>query len=69
MRDGFDAVVMGRALIHQPDLLRDFASGALTRSGCTACNECVRMMYTKGGTRCPLTTPEDSELNQKPACG
>ena len=68
MREGFDAVVMGRALIHQPDLLRDFASGAQTCSGCTACNECVRMMYTPGGTRCPLTTPDNPALNRAPAC-
>jgi 2,4-dienoyl-CoA reductase-like NADH-dependent reductase (Old Yellow Enzyme family) len=68
MREGFDAVAMGRALIHQPDLLRAFAGGTLTRSGCTACNECVRMMYTPGGTRCPLTTPDHPELNRTPAC-
>ena len=68
MREGFDAVAMGRALIHQPDLLRAFANGTLTRSGCTACNECVRMMYTPGGTRCVLTSPDRPELNRIPAC-
>ena len=56
MREGFDAVVMGRALLHQSDLLRDFESGKQVRSGCTACNECIATMYT-GGTHCVLTSP------------
>lgn len=64
MRDGFEAVVMGRALIHQPDLLHSFEAGIQTRSGCTACNLCVPMMYTPGGTRCALTSVENPTLNQ-----
>ncbi|PTU32558.1 flavin oxidoreductase [Stenotrophobium rhamnosiphilum] len=68
MRDGFEAIVMGRALIHQPDLLRGFEAGKKTRSGCTACNLCVPMMYTPGGTRCALTSVENSALNQLAAC-
>lgn len=68
MREGFDAVVMGRALIHQPDLLQAFATGRLTQSGCTACNECIATMYTPGGTRCVLTGRDDPELNRRPAC-
>ena len=67
MRDGFDAVVMGRALIHQPDLLRDFAAGRATRSGCTACNECIATMYTPGGTHCVLTSKGEPDLNRRPA--
>ena len=67
MHDGFDAVVMGRALIHQPDLLRAFAAGTTERSGCTACNECIATMYTPGGTRCVLTGYDDSGLNRIPA--
>lgn len=64
MRDGFDAVVMGRALIHQPDLIQRFARGAQTRSGCTACNQCVAMMYTPAGTHCPLTGSGSASLNR-----
>lgn len=67
MREGFDAVVMGRALIHQPDLLRAFESGAATRSGCTACNECIATMYTPAGTHCPLTAAADPAPNRLPA--
>jgi 2,4-dienoyl-CoA reductase-like NADH-dependent reductase (Old Yellow Enzyme family) len=73
MADGFDCVAMGRALIHDPDLVNKFRRGEATTSGCTACNECVSMMYTAGGTRCVLTEtrPERSlnELNQMPAAG
>jgi 2,4-dienoyl-CoA reductase (NADPH2) len=68
MRDGFDAVVMGRALIHQPDLIRAFAAGSQTTSGCTACNECIATMYTPAGTRCVLTTRDDPAPNRMPAC-
>jgi 2,4-dienoyl-CoA reductase-like NADH-dependent reductase (Old Yellow Enzyme family) len=68
LRDGFEAVGMGRALIHQPDLLHSFAAGTQTRSGCTACNLCVPMMYTPGGTRCALTSTDNPALNQVAAC-
>lgn len=67
MREGFDAVVMGRALIHQSDLLHAFEAGTITRSGCTACNECIATMYTPGGTRCVLTAPYDPAPNRLPA--
>lgn len=65
--EGFDAVVMGRALIHEPNLVNQFRDGTATVSGCTACNECVVSMYTPGGTRCVLHPPSDVKLNQTPA--
>lgn len=67
MADGFDAVVMGRALIHNPNLVNEFRDGASTVSGCTACNLCVSMMYTDGGTSCALFPPNDAEMNRTPA--
>ena len=67
MRAGFDAVVMGRALIHQSDLIKAFAAGTATVSGCTACNECIATMYTEGGTRCVLTQADNPALNRMPA--
>jgi 2,4-dienoyl-CoA reductase (NADPH2) len=67
MREGFDAIVMGRALIHRPDLLKAFRSGELTRSGCDHCNLCVATMYSAGGTRCVLTSTEDLAANRTPA--
>lgn len=67
MADGFDAVVMGRALIHSPDLVNQFQDGRATTSGCTACNECVTSMYTAAGTHCALRPPPDVALNRQPA--
>ncbi len=67
MSDGFDAVVMGRALIHDPQLVNKFKNGTATVSGCTACNECVVMMYTPGGTSCVLHAPNSVAMNQTPA--
>jgi 2,4-dienoyl-CoA reductase (NADPH2) len=67
LAEGFDCVVMARALIHDPQLVNKFRSGTVTRSGCTACNECVVMMYTPGGTSCVLQAPNDAELNRTPA--
>jgi 2,4-dienoyl-CoA reductase (NADPH2) len=67
LSEGFDCVVMGRALIHDPDLVNKFRDGLATVSGCTACNECVSMMYTAGGTRCVLGPENDAALNQTPA--
>jgi 2,4-dienoyl-CoA reductase-like NADH-dependent reductase (Old Yellow Enzyme family) len=67
--EGFDCVVMGRALIHDPDLVNKFQDGRATVSGCTACNECVAMMYTEGGTRCVLRPAPDVALNRMPAAG
>ena len=53
--DGFDAVAMGRILIHDPDIVNRWAAGDLARSGCIACNRCVSMMYLPTGTHCVLT--------------
>ena len=68
MKDGFDCVVMGRALIHDPDLVNKFRDGRASVSGCTACNECIATMYTAGGTRCVLTQPDNPAPNRMPAC-
>lgn len=67
MRDGFDAVVMGRALIHEPQLVNQFRDGTTTVSGCTACNQCVTSMYTAAGTHCVLRGAADPAPNQIPA--
>ncbi len=67
LAEGFDAVAMGRALIHRSDLVNVFASGAVRESGCTYCNRCVAMMYSPGGTSCVLGPPGDAALNRIPA--
>ncbi len=67
MDEGFDAIALGRVLIHQADLVEAFATGRAQVSGCTSCNRCVAMMYTPGGTSCVLGTPGDAALNATPA--
>ena len=67
MDDGFDCVVMGRALIHDPDLVNQFRDGRRQVSGCTACNECVGLMHSAGGTACIFNGPNDPARNRIPA--
>lgn len=55
VRDGFDFVAMGRALLHDPDLVNRFRDGSATTSGCVHCNRCMPTIYTR--TRCPLVEP------------
>jgi 2,4-dienoyl-CoA reductase-like NADH-dependent reductase (Old Yellow Enzyme family) len=50
---GFDFVVLGRALIADPDLVRRMERGELERTRCDACNLCVAEM-DRGGVRCVL---------------
>ncbi|MEM8697425.1 MAG: NADH:flavin oxidoreductase [Pseudomonadota bacterium] len=62
--DGFDAIAIGRALIFDPGFINQLKDGAISESGCTACNRCVTMMYTPGGTSCVLTPDQpDPALN------
>jgi len=65
MSDGFDTIAMGRALVFDPQFVNALQSNTITRSGCTACNQCVTMMYTPGGTTC-IESPykPDPKLNQ-----
>jgi 2,4-dienoyl-CoA reductase-like NADH-dependent reductase (Old Yellow Enzyme family) len=53
MREGFDFVAMGRALIADPDLAVRMADGRAERSRCISCNRCVAEM-DRGGVRCVL---------------
>jgi len=67
MQGGFDAVVLGRALIHDAAFLDKIRRGMLQRSACDACNHCVSMMYTAAGTHCVMTAQPDVDLNRQPA--
>lgn len=62
--DGFDCVVLARALLHDPDLVNKLRSGELTRSGCDNCNGCVAYIYHPAGTRCVWRPPNDPALNR-----
>jgi 2,4-dienoyl-CoA reductase-like NADH-dependent reductase (Old Yellow Enzyme family) len=50
--DGYAFVAMGRALLHDPDLIGQWRAGTRVASGCIHCNRCMPTIYT--GTRCPL---------------
>jgi len=63
LKEGFNCVVMARALIHDTALINKFKSGAVTRSGCTSCNACVAQIYDPAGTRCILNPENDPALN------
>lgn len=67
MAEGFDLVAMGRVLLAESDYVEKLATGASKDSICTACNRCVAMMYTPGGTSCVLGRPGNAELNRQPA--
>lgn len=64
---GFDAVAIGRALLHSPDLLQQFERGQISHSACNTCNLCIGTMYTDTGTRCVLTQAGNASLRQQPA--
>lgn len=51
---GMDAVALGRALLFDPGFINGMKNGLVSQSGCTACNQCVTLMYTPGGTSCVL---------------
>ena len=67
MNNGFECVVMARALIHDTGLVNKLQSGELTRSGCTSCNSCAAWIYDAAGTRCVLNPPNDPALNLRRA--
>ena len=69
MADGFDAVVMARPLIHDPQLVNKFRSGELKASGCTNCNRCIPYIYHPAGTMCVLNPPNELAPNQVRAAG
>jgi len=52
MDRGFRFVVMGRALLADPDFIERMAQGEAVTSRCTHCNQCVAQM--NGGVRCVL---------------
>lgn len=67
---GFDALGLGRSLIFDPNMINALQSGSMRNSGCTACNQCVTLMYTPEGTRCVLPGGNQGhagDLNTVPA--
>lgn len=62
---GFELVALGRALLHDPDLVRKWEDGTSRASGCIHCNRCMPTIYT--GTRCPLVDPRPGDRPVGPA--
>lgn len=62
--EGFECVVMARALIHDAALVNKFRSGEVTQSGCDNCNGCVAYIYHPAGTWCVKNPPNDPALNR-----
>ena len=65
--EGFEAIGLGRALIHNPSLVSGFKAGSVTRSGCTACNECVGLLQADTGVYCIENKVPDAGANFIPA--
>ncbi len=64
MDDGFDAVVMGRALLNDATIINQWTSGSRAPSQCCSCNRCVSTMYLPSGTHCTHRQPLDARLNK-----
>ncbi|GAB3741598.1 NADH:flavin oxidoreductase [Nocardiopsis nanhaiensis] len=63
MREGFQYVAMGRALLREPDLINRIAEDPGTDSLCVHCNKC--MTATFGGTHCVLA-PDSLRIGPRP---
>ncbi len=54
LREGFDFVQLGRALIKDPAFVRNAQRNPGYQNGCTHCNRCATLIEAPGGVRCPL---------------
>jgi 2,4-dienoyl-CoA reductase-like NADH-dependent reductase (Old Yellow Enzyme family) len=52
MADGFEFVAMGRALLRDPNLVKQLSQGEADESLCVHCNKCMATIYA--GTHCVL---------------
>lgn len=57
MREGFDFVAMGRALLREPDLVNRWLSDPEHEGLCVHCNKCIPTIYR--GTHCVLVPPDE----------
>ena len=55
MRQGFDFVAMGRALLREPTLVNELIAGREAAGACIHCNRCMPTIYS--GTRCVVLDP------------
>ncbi|SOZ69919.1 putative NADH:flavin oxidoreductase/NADH oxidase [Cupriavidus taiwanensis] len=64
MGEGFDAIALARALIHDPALVAGWRDGALQRSACDSCNGCVARIYDPAGVSCVHGPGNDPALTR-----
>lgn len=64
MEDGFECVVLARALLRDPDLVTQFRTGGMRQSRCDNCNGCVAYIYHPDGTRCVYRGPNGPQANR-----
>lgn len=57
VREGFEFVALGRALLREPDLVARMQKGTAGESLCVHCNKCMATIYR--GTHCVLVPPAE----------
>jgi 2,4-dienoyl-CoA reductase-like NADH-dependent reductase (Old Yellow Enzyme family) len=67
MEGGFEAVVMGRALLREPHLVRRWQDNPGVPSQCDNCNSCLAYIYHPAGIWCIHRPANELEKNQIPA--
>jgi 2,4-dienoyl-CoA reductase-like NADH-dependent reductase (Old Yellow Enzyme family) len=67
MAQGFDAIALARALIHDPAFVEHLRDGSVVTSDCNSCNKCVAKIYDPAGVSCVLGAPNDPQLTRVPA--
>jgi 2,4-dienoyl-CoA reductase-like NADH-dependent reductase (Old Yellow Enzyme family) len=67
MAGGFEAVVMGRALLREPDLINRWQTSPKEPSRCDSCNSCLAYIYHPAGTWCIHLPANEPEKNLIPA--
>lgn len=53
MKEGFDLIAIGRALIHDPDFIKKIVMDPKHASDCNQCNQCVAEM-DRSGIKCVI---------------
>jgi 2,4-dienoyl-CoA reductase-like NADH-dependent reductase (Old Yellow Enzyme family) len=64
MGEGFDAVVIARALLREPELVNKWRDHPQEASLCDNCNSCIAYIYHPAGTWCIHRPPNSLEDNQ-----
>ncbi len=67
MAGGFEGVVMGRALLREPDLINRWQAAPEEPSQCDSCNSCLAYIYHPAGTWCIHRPANELEKNLIPA--